>query len=126
MKPLKFKVDINEAGFEDAVDNGTAPVIKSFILDLRNRMLVSFTTPKHGERYKRGGKSHQASAPGEAPAVDFGTLQNSIIPEFPSPTLGILEIGAEHGLYLTTGTQNMEKRPFIEPAILGALEGLGL
>lgn len=44
-------------------------------LDWKARM----TEPKHGRiYYRKGGKTHQASAEGEAPAVDYGAYSNSI------------------------------------------------
>lgn len=82
----------------------------------------SMTGPKHGRVYARrlpggGVVFHQASAPGEAPAIDFGTLANSIeaVPE--GPLAWAVVVGAEHGLYLETGTRHMAPRPFMGPAI---------
>lgn len=38
----------------------------------------NFTVPGHGRLYKRGKNVHRASAPGEPPSVDTGTLRASI------------------------------------------------
>src|SRR5262249_11828046 len=46
--------------------------------EIQGRIRVSMSGPKRGRIYKRGRKTHQASAPGEAPAIDFGGLVNSI------------------------------------------------
>lgn len=124
---MNAEVNINSGAFRQEIEDGVQPVIRNFIYDLRNRMVVSFNEPKTGKTYKRGKKGkrvHQASAPGEPPAVDFGTLQNSIEPTFPSPTKGVLSIGAAHGLFLELGTERIAPRPFVVPAIKGALEQL--
>lgn len=121
---MSYKVELNQAAFAGEVKDGVHPVISGFIFDLRNRMIVSFQAPKTGRTYKRGKRTHRASAPGEAPAVDFGHLQNSLQPDFPTPLKGVLTIGAEHGLYLEEGTRHIAPRPFVVPAIKGALEQL--
>ena len=46
---------------------------------IRNTIIESMRENKHGITYKRGKKSHQASAPGEAPAVDTGAGLRSIV-----------------------------------------------
>ncbi len=119
---MPYKVELNEKVFEQAIADGVHPVIRSFVLDLRNRILVSFQEPKTGREYKRGGKIHRASAPGEAPAVDSGHLQNSIQPDFPTRLKGVLTIGSETGILLELGTNAIAPRPFVFPAIQGALE----
>lgn len=65
---------------------------------------------------KMRAKPHRASAPGESPATDRGTLLNSIISRSK-------ELSAEAGSnvlyapYLEFGTTGMEPRPFLQPAI---------
>jgi hypothetical protein len=57
------------------------------------------------------------SAPGEAPAVDEGTLTNSIEGK-PVQRGKLWHIrGAEHGIHLEFGTPKMAARPFIFPAV---------
>lgn len=121
---MSIEVKLNTEAFKGEVEDGVHPVIRNFIYDLRNRMVVSFNEPKSGKRYPRGKRMHQASAPGEAPAVDFGNLQNSIAIEFPTPLKGVLTISAEYGRWLEDGTDSIAPRPFVVPAIKGALEQL--
>lgn len=124
---MSIEVNINLGAFTDDIEDGVHPVIRHFIYDLRNRMVVSFNEPKTGREYKRSKnkkRPHRASAPGEAPAVDIGNLQNSLDVDFPTPIKGVLSIGAEYGQWLETGTDRIAPRPFVVPAIKGALEQL--
>jgi hypothetical protein len=74
--------------------------------------------PKSGRVYIRRGVAHQASAPGEAPASDLGTLvsqrETQLIPE---RLAGRLRFMAGHALPLELGTRNMEPRPFARRAL---------
>lgn len=67
---------------------------------------------KSGHVYKRGSKSHRASAPGEAPASDTGDLLSHVVSD-------VSEVGAtvKHGLHLELGTDKMKPRPFLIPAL---------
>lgn len=72
-------------------------------------------TPKTG-RVRRDG--HVQSAPGEPPASDTGRLINSITTRYDADNLtGVVNVGAKHGLFLEYGTQKMEPRPFLRPAL---------
>jgi len=83
-------------------------------------------TPKTGRIYRRRSVEHQASAPGEPPASDTGRLVNSIATKYDVNTLsGTVVVDAEYGPYLEFGTQTIEPRPFLRPALAnkrGALD----
>lgn len=73
--------------------------------------------PGTGRRYKRGNRTHTASAPGKSPAVDTGRLRQSI---------GVQKVGeghyrvgtnVEYAPYLEFGTRRMAARPFMRPAL---------
>ncbi len=72
---------------------------------------------KSGRVYKRGEREHQASAPGEPPAIDMGALVNSIYVGKPGP--GTRDVGAtmEYASYLEFGTSRMAARPWLIPAV---------
>jgi HK97 gp10 family phage protein len=71
-----------------------------------------------GRTYQRRGVVHQASAPGEPPASDTGRLVNSISAVYDTNAIsGKVVVGAKHGLYLEFGTQTIEPRPFLRPAV---------
>ena len=77
--------------------------------------------PKTGRLYLRGGRIHQASAPGEAPANLTGTLAESVSFEVSSPTqliIGDRARIADYGGYLEFGTSRMAPRPHLKPGAL--------
>lgn len=76
---------------------------------------------KTGRVYRRGNVTHQASAPGEAPATDTGRLINSINVR---PVQGELSVEVKAGggivkyaRMLEFGTAKMAARPFLFPAL---------
>ncbi|MBK9316909.1 MAG: hypothetical protein IPM55_22085 [Acidobacteria bacterium] len=121
---MNFRVIFNEAEWTKAVEAVASRTIRTFVFDTVNRMKVSFAKAKSGRFYKvsKRGRLHQASAPGEAPAILTGFLANSILTSFPSQTTGVITIGAEYAEYLERGTSRMAARPFVEPALNGALD----
>jgi hypothetical protein len=88
-------------------------VVRKTIAELEARIKVSFSEPKHGNTNSRG---HQASAPGEAPAIDYGVLANSVQPYMETETRGGIGVGAEYAPHLELGTSTIEPRPFMVPA----------
>jgi HK97 gp10 family phage protein len=101
----------------------TRRFIGEIISAIEAKMKLSQTEPKSGRVYRRGGRTHTASAPGEAPAVDTGFLINSIQSRIISDTEGEIAINTEYGEFLEFGTSRMAARPFVEPAIEGVIEG---
>lgn len=74
---------------------------------------------KSGKIYTRRSVTHQASAPGQAPATDTGSLvsQISAIREgFLNYSVGSREDEAPHGFWLEFGTSKMAARPWLLPA----------
>lgn len=60
---------------------------------------------------------HQASAPGEAPASDTGTLANSIKSILlPSRDTVAVFSQLKYAFWLEFGTRHMDARPFLRPA----------
>ena len=95
---------------------------------VRDAQVAIASPPKTGRIYKRGNVTHQASAPGEAPATDTGNLANSgtvrrvgwlhfecvFSAEYapilePPETLEGVEFGSPSGKILP--------RPFLRPAV---------
>lgn len=74
-----------------------------------------------GRRYPRGKKTHQASAPGEPPAVDTGQLRASIRREKAGLFTWRVGTGLEHAPHLEYGTSKMAPRPFMRPALERAI-----
>lgn len=89
-------------------------VIKKLIGELRTVIEVSMEGSKSGRSY--GG--HQASAPGDAPAIDTGELFTNMAESTEDGGLtGVLEINTEYAIHLEFGTSKMEPRPFARPAV---------
>ncbi len=76
----------------------------------------SLAEPKTGTLYKRGNIIHQASAPGEPPAMDTGLLANSISTTAEGSLRYVVSASAHYAIYLEYGTYKMAARPFMRPA----------
>lgn len=79
------------------------------------------TGSRSGRIYSRGkNRTHQASAPGEAPVTDYGTLRNSITTEVlrgANEVRGIVTINTEYAAALELGTERMRPRPYLSRLI---------
>jgi HK97 gp10 family phage protein len=64
-------------------------------------------------------RTHQASAPGEAPATDLGGLAMSILVSVPLADRRAVELVADapYAVHLEYGTRKMAARPFMRPAV---------
>lgn len=88
--------------------------------------LIITNSPPTGREYARAkGRKHVASAPGEAPRVDTGTLRASI--RFRAVARLTYEIvdGVEYGAWLEFGTSKIEPRPFMTPMAFGLTRKAG-
>ncbi len=85
------------------------------------RILVDILSqPGSGEVYKRGSRTHRASAPGEAPAPDTGRLRASRDTEIfatPGGAHGVISVNAEYAAALELGTERVDERPFISKVL---------
>lgn len=100
------------------------------ILIWERSLKQALTGRRTGRAYKvsKTGKPHIASAPGEAPAVQFGALRASYYNEVSVEALSALNayLGSEldYALWLERGTSNadgtvkMAPRPALEPSFL--------
>lgn len=100
------------AGLEDRIDRAVGETAEATVNDIR----ASMAGPKSGMLYKRGKRGmHQASAPGEAPAIDMSNLVNSLR----AHKLGRMKWGISEniiGRHLEYGTRTIAPRPHIRPA----------
>jgi len=86
--------------------------------------------PKTGRLYLIGGRIHQASAPGEAPADLSGALAESVDSVAPSATqliIGDRANIAPYGGLLENGSPGgqLKKRPHLKPAALSKAREVG-
>lgn len=94
---------------------------------------ASMGEPKSGRIYSIGGVDHQASAPGESPAIETGNLLSGIQTEADGATRWVVYTTASYSVELEYGApaRNLMPRPFFVPAaererpkFLGALQDL--
>ena len=87
---------------------------------VRNEAISLITDgQKTGRVYRRRNVVHQASAPGEAPASDTGTLARQIDTKYDFVNLiGTVVARTKYAAMLEGGTPNMEPRPFMRPALM--------
>lgn len=76
-----------------------------------------------GRVYRRGGRSHQASAPGRPPALDTGNLRantnaDPTLREDGADVVGSVVANATYAEALELGTERMAARPFMGPLAL--------
>ena len=91
-------------------------VVRETTISLEADVKESMNGSKSGRSYRRGDNYHQASAPGQSPAIDTGVLVNSIQHEFPKSLLGVVYTNVHYGPILEYGSIKMAERPFMRPA----------
>lgn len=79
---------------------------------IEGEIKVGMAEPKSGHVYG----NHQASAPGESPAIDTGALVNSIQQTPVTNGSGQVYTNMEYAEVLEYGGADMEARPFMTPA----------
>lgn len=115
--PLKFEVEIAPDAIQQLGDQAS-PVIRAMASGIVAEMKRLMSLPKSGLAYRRGITAiHIASAPGEAPAMDTGTLSASINFAMRDELNALISINAEYAAYLEYGTIRMARRPYVEPAL---------
>jgi hypothetical protein len=86
------------------------------VLQTGNQLMSD--SPRTGRIYKRGAITHQASAPGEPPAIDTGRLVASgKTGANESAKIATASWATEYAAPLEFGTSKMAERPFAAPAL---------
>lgn len=121
-------VQWDQAAFVQRVRQATMRGIARWItrVDKRSVELI-LQTSKSGRVYKRRSVTHRASAGGEPPASDTGTLVNSRNVSLDDNTLSArLTYATKYARALQLGTEKMEPRPWLDRAVADTREaGLG-
>ena len=94
-----------------ALPREAGEIVEETVLDIETQIKVGMASSHNGEWYG----SHQASAPGEMPAIDTGALAASIQTDV-QKTKGTVYTNMEYSEFLEYGTVNMEARPYMTPA----------
>lgn len=115
--PLRFDVEVSPEATRQMAGQASM-VIRAMAAGIVTEMRRLMSLPKTGRAYRRGLRAiHIASAPGQAPAVDTGTLTNSINFQMQGELQATVTVNAEYAAYLEYGTRHMAARPYARPAI---------
>jgi hypothetical protein len=100
-----------------ALGSAVREIIQETVLEIETDIKVDMAEPKHGAIYPRGKTGqHQASEPGESPAIDYAVLVNSVDTQMLADDLGVVYESAEYAPALEYGTTRMAARPHMTPA----------
>lgn len=98
---------------------GVSQIVRKTAADVEEGVKMEMRAPKSGRLYRRGAATHQASAPGEAPAVDIGQLINSIQSENVSDLTSLVGTDVEYAMALEFGSRKIAPRPSWRPVTEG-------
>lgn len=107
-------VDVNNGflrvlnGLEAAINGVVRETIKRIEANVKMGMQEIHSGAMYG--------THQASAPGEYPAIDTGALINSVQSEMETDLVGVVYTNSNYAMYLEYGTINMSPRSFMVPS----------
>jgi len=124
---IKLDIEIDTGNFErrwnknanrftQALQSRLKSTSSDYAKNIKEEINRRFNLPKTGRIYSYKGKSHQASAPNEAPAVRSGSLLKSIFVK--DTSVGLVNefkigSGLNYALFLEKGTKHMKPRPFL-------------
>lgn len=94
-----------------ALPQAAHDIVEETVFGIETTIKTGMAAAKSGAWYD----DHQASAPGEMPAIDLTALVNSIQTEV-SGSEGVIFTNQEYSPHLEYGTVNMLPRPFMTPA----------
>ena len=119
---VEFDAQAIVARVNEAAINGVFIGRKKVLANAVDKIL---SPPKSGRIYKRRTVSHQASAPGEAPASDKGILAQSGRTE-PADNgfTGVVKFSTLYAAALEFGTNRIEPRPYARPALQEESKGI--
>ena len=113
--PLRFTVEVTPQAAQQIGDQA-GPILRAMAAGVVGEMKRLMSLPKSGRAYRRGRRAiHVASAPGEAPADDYGHLLGSIDFIMNGNLQAIVSVGAEYAAYLELGTNRADGTPLIKP-----------
>lgn len=112
----QFKLESHLSQVAAHLKQRASALVRKTAFGIEGAIKASMAEAKHGRTYKvsKTGRAHQASAPGEAPAIDTGALVNSI--QTTAEGLNaVIGTNMEYAVHLEFGTVAMEPRPFFGP-----------
>jgi hypothetical protein len=118
--PASCTAEDHSAEIASAWERQAAAIVGRTIKRIEARAKLKMSEPKSGRVYhrgKHGARVHQASAPGQAPAVDTGNLKAGVQSSMIGKTTGEVAVYPDYGLYLELGTHAIAPRPFLGPSV---------
>lgn len=118
---IDIDLELADRVSERALERGLRGVVLEGVRIVKEEL----SQPGSGKLYKRGSVTHQASAPGEPPAPDTGTLRESTNGEViirAGKAKAVISVDGEQAEALELGTEHIQPRPFISP-LLGKYAG---
>lgn len=113
--PLRYDVEVTPEAVQQ-IGSQASMVVRAMASGIVAEMQRLMSLPKTGRAYRRGRTAvHIASAPGEAPADDYGGLLGSIGFIMNGDLQAIVSVGAEYAAYLELGTNRADGTPLIKP-----------
>ena len=113
----ELKKALAEFGIE--ADKRIKNIVQGTAQNIRTRAIKSVQRgTKSGTTYEKTNpkRKHKSSAPGEAPATDTGRLAGSIRADIEGKKAEVVA-DTEYAAWLEFGTQNIQPRPFLIPAL---------
>ena len=115
MAKTKFRIAAFNAHVEEKAERFVT--IAAIAGENETKDILGPNPPRTGRKYKRGSKTHIASAPGQSPAIDTGRLRQSVA-SHPATKQGnkvtaATGVATEYAILLETGTEKMARRPHI-------------
>lgn len=92
--------------------DAVADAVEDTAREIETNIKTGMAAPHSGRMYGK----HQASAPGEMPAIDTSALVNSIQVEPEGDLTQVVYTNQEYAVHLEYGTVRMVARPFMTPA----------
>ena len=116
--PIKLEVKSNKLPqIAGKMRTEASKILRETAFAIQANVLEGMSAAHGGRLYTSGSVVHQASAPGEMPAIDESALFNSIaVDAEPNSLEAIVYTGMEYAPHLEYGTVTMQARPFMEPA----------
>ncbi len=113
---IKPPADIDVDALEDEMLRAVEATLKGAAQIVLNDSRAAIARgPKTGTVYKRRGIRHQASAPGEPPATDTGSLASSGVADAKGLEAFVV-YRMVYAKWLEYGTRHIAPRPFLFPA----------
>jgi len=120
MLRYSFRIESNRLGsIAKKLPQEIQTIVDATLADVETAAKLSMQGGKSGRLYRRGAnRMHQASAAGQAPAMDYGHLTNSIQRKLYKTVIGgEVYTNSDYAEALEFGTRKMAPRPFLAPAL---------